>query len=410
MDHSKLQHVHSALKRVERNGVEVGFTVEKPYKNPAWVMSHDAKQLRILAELQEPVERFESCKIGNTILFFGSARARSPEAWGASLKRAEDVLADPAASEADKKKAQADKDQLKKIEWMVPVYRETQALAKKLTEWSMSRLGAIDPDLGKIPYAIATGGGPGCMEAANRGASEVEGAITAGIAISLPFESSINKYCTPEASLLHHYFFTRKLALVQSSRALVVTAGGWGSLDELFEVLTLLQTGKVEHAEHYPVVLYPGSYWRKVVNFDIMVEGGVIASHDMNRLLFTDNIDEAFTYITEKLLKWEAAVAETKKAAAKAAENLPRSPAAAAYDAKVKAYLQARKAAGEGTSPVASSPVPAGGAGAQPGLASIAVAGGVGGFDVVSPVPLPHITGATTASPATGVVSPLGAK
>lgn len=205
-------------------------------------------------------------------------------------------------------------------------------------------------------------------------------------------------------SLLNSFLFSlpAELALVQSSRALIVSAGGWGSLDELFEVLTLLQTGKVEHAEDYPVVLFPASYWKKVIDQDFLVERGVIASHDLGRVLYTDDIVEAFTYITSKLLRWEEKVKASKAAAVEAAKALPKTPAAAAYDAKVQEYLQQQKNKGLVVSATA---------------AAVAGAGTSTGFDVASPVPLPGGAAASAATPVEGsssatgvVVSPLGAQ
>lgn len=168
----------------------------------------------------------------NTILVFGSARSRSPEDHAAAVKKEESVLADESASAEAKKKATDGLARLAKTAWMVPVYTQVQELSRRLTEWSMSRTGQ-GPYGGGAPYIISTGGGPGLMEAANRGAAEVPGAISAGIAISLPFEHGVNKYVTQELSFMSHYFCTRKLHLVGPARALIVTAGGFGSCDEL---------------------------------------------------------------------------------------------------------------------------------------------------------------------------------
>lgn len=124
-----------------------------------------------------------------------------------------------------------------------------------------------------------------------------------------------------------HFFFTRKVALAAPARALIVTAGGFGTMDELFEILTLLQCGKIAYAEHFPVVLFPGSFWRRVVNFDVFVEAGVVSPKDLDLIFFTDSVEEATTHITERLLRWEAAAAADAKKKAEAEAGVELSPA-----------------------------------------------------------------------------------
>jgi predicted Rossmann-fold nucleotide-binding protein len=233
---------------------------EKSYKNQSYMASHEAKPLRILAEFLEPEQRFRACGVDRTILFFGSARARSHADHTAAVARAEAAVADPAAAPEERRRQAAALDRLRRSAWMCDVYEDVASLARRLTEWSMARIptgpsspggggagGAARPHgVASWPpnYVVCTGGGPGLMEAANRGAAEVPGAITAGVAISLPFEAGLNKYVTPELAFTQHYFFSRKHALCYPARALVACPGGFGTADELFEVLTLLQSGK----------------------------------------------------------------------------------------------------------------------------------------------------------------------
>jgi len=190
MDHSKLAHVHAHMQQKVVSGEEL-FLPEKSYKNATWLNSHGAKTLRILSEIIEPEQRFAAAGVKNTILFFGSARAKSPENHAIAVKKSEAVLADAAASEAEKEKHRVVLDRLHKMAWMCDIYTVVADLSRRLTEWSMSRIGATGAG---VPYVISTGGGPGLMEAANCGAAQVPGAISAGIAISLPFEQGLNKY------------------------------------------------------------------------------------------------------------------------------------------------------------------------------------------------------------------------
>ena len=180
-------------------GGETYVLPEKAYKNPAWIASHDAKPLRILAEFLEPEQRMRLCGISRTILFFGSARARSPEDHAAAVARAAVAVAG-AQGEGDARKHQGALERLERTRWMCDVYGRVEELARRLSEWSMRRVGRD----GSLPFIVSTGGGPGLMEAANKGAASVPGAVTAGIAISLPFEAGLNKYVTPELAFQHH--------------------------------------------------------------------------------------------------------------------------------------------------------------------------------------------------------------
>jgi uncharacterized protein (TIGR00730 family) len=198
---------------------------------------------------------------------------------------------------------------------MAPVMVEVRELARRLAAWSVER-GARGG--GATRYVVSTGGGPGFMNAANRGASDVPGALSVGMGISLPFEAGLNKYCTPELSWEYHYFFMRKKSMCATCRAFIVCPGGFGTFDELFEILTLMQSGKIELAEHLPVVLLGEAFWRRVVDWRALLEMGVISQSDLHRLYFCDSADAAFAHVTARLSDYEAARA-AEAAAAKAA-------------------------------------------------------------------------------------------
>jgi uncharacterized protein (TIGR00730 family) len=260
---------------------------ERAHQNRSWLASKGAKPVRILSELIETEERLAAANITSTILFFGSARSKF-SASHTSMSSRVDL-------------SEEEKLSLQKTKWMTTVMDDVCLLAKVLTEWSMSR--AVEN--GFVPYTVATGGGPGMMEAANKGAALVENSISIGMGITLPFETGVNIYCTPELSFEFQYFFTRKYCMVYNCRAFIATPGGYGTLDELFEVLTLLQNGKIEHGDTLPVVLFGKKFWTEVINWQMMEELGVISKSDIDRLFITDNVDDAFKYVTEKLILYE---------------------------------------------------------------------------------------------------------
>lgn len=286
----------------------------------------------------EPEQRLDAAGVRNTILFFGSARSRSPEEHAAAVAAANATLQDADAPPEAAAAARAQLARLAKTAWMCPIYDSIVELSRRLTEWSMGRL-VLDPATGavKMPYIVATGGGPGLMEAANRGAASVPGAMTIGMGISLPFEAGLNRYCTPETSFEMHYFFTRKFSMCAPTRAFVACPGGYGTADELFEVLTLLQSGKIEQQALMPVVLFGVAFWKTVVNWQALADYGTISQFDVDRLLFTDSVDEAFEHITHKLLLWEAEKAKATAAAAAALAKTALSAAAQAHAAALQA-------------------------------------------------------------------------
>ena len=250
----------------------------KAYHDDKFMRSPNARSLRILAEYLEPDSRFRRYKIDDTIVFFGSARIISRD-------EAETAVAEAKAEDGNVAAAQ------KKLE-LSHYYEATRELARRFTEWSKS-LDDVDKR-----FVVCTGGGPGIMEAANRGASEARG-VNVGLNISLPFEQHENPYATRELIFEFHYFFMRKFWFTYLAKAMVVMPGGFGTLDELFETLTLIQTDKIR--KKMPIVLFGKSYWENVVNFQTLVEFGTISEEDLNLFLLTDSIDEAYAYITEQL-------------------------------------------------------------------------------------------------------------
>lgn len=379
------------------------FLPPKPYMNSAWMSNaHAAKNLRILAEVAEPPARFSAAGVKNVILFFGSARAKARADFVKETARLAAAVArheaDADAGEAGAKEAAATARsaaaRLASTAWLVPVYEDVQLLAAKFSAWALARAdadvhaaaaaavaagggamgaAAAAADAGSVPYIVSTGGGPGLMEAANRGAASVPGAITAGIAIALPFEAGINRFVTKELAMELRYFFTRKVALAAPARALIVTAGGFGTMDELFEVLTLLQTGKIDLPEHFPVVLFPGSYWRRVVDFPALAAAGVISPRDLDFLFFTDSVDDAFAHVTARLLRWEAAAANLRAEAESADLRTPLTPA---FTAHVNALAKRRADAAAKATAAALS-----GAASLPKIAAVGRSSSFGGGD-----------------------------
>ncbi|MCC5995341.1 MAG: LOG family protein [Oceanicaulis sp.] len=249
------------------------------YVNPDFMGSPDARPLRILAEYLYPKRQFEKHNVDDTILFFGSARIPSGEDAKAALDTAKAAGADTAAAE--------------RAVFMSQYYDQTRELARRLTEWSM----ALE-DCQERRFVVCTGAGPGIMEAANRGANDA-GGETVGLGITLPMEEANNPYVTPDLNFEFHYFFTRKFWFLYPAKALVLMPGGFGTLDELFETLTLLQTKKMK--KRLPVVLFGSEYWDKVLNLEALADFGSINHSDLELIYRTDSVDDAFTYIVDQL-------------------------------------------------------------------------------------------------------------
>jgi uncharacterized protein (TIGR00730 family) len=251
---------------------------EKAYRNDAFLVSRQARPLRILAEYLHPEARFERLGISDTIVFFGSSRLLSAEEAAARLDAARCDGGDLAAAEQGLA--------------MSRYYEDCRELARRLTEWSKTLSET------KRRFVVCTGGGKGIMEAANRGASEAKG-LNIGLNISIPSEQQGNSFITRHLSFDFHYFFMRKFWFVYLAKALVAFPGGFGTLDEFFEVMTLVQTGKLK--KRLPIVLYGRAFWDKVMNLDALVEFGTISRGDLALFHTTDSVDEAFAFITREL-------------------------------------------------------------------------------------------------------------
>src|SRR5512146_1283316 len=259
------------------------FTSERSalaYENKSFLNGPDGRALRILSEYMEPLARFRHERVQDTVVFFGSARFVSSSAASEGLK----ILQKPGGATLAPPHEQ---DKLKRAETAVDMaryYEDARRLARILTEWSLQLKSK------RHRFVVTTGGGPGIMEAANLGAREA-GGKTIGLNISLPFEQVPNPYISPELNFEFHYFFMRKLWFAYLARALVVFPGGFGTLDELTEILTLQQTGKL--ARRTPILLYGSTFWNEVLNFDALVRHGTIAREDLDLFTFADDPDTA---------------------------------------------------------------------------------------------------------------------
>ena len=252
------------------------------YYDTKFIGSSDGRVMRILAEYFGPLQRFRRNKIADTIVFFGSARIKSKEEAQTALQNA--------PLNTSKKK----KEQLKCDFQMSRYYEDSRKLAYKLTKWSMNLKE------NRKRFIITSGGGPGIMEAANKGADEAKG-LAVGLNITLPYEQSGNKWISKDLSLYFHYFFMRKFWFLYLAKALVIFPGGFGTLDELMELLTLIQTEKIR--KKVPVVVYDKKFWNKIINFDQLVKMGTISKEDMKLFYMTDSIDDAYKYLTKEIVK-----------------------------------------------------------------------------------------------------------
>ncbi len=262
----------------------------KAYKNLEFLTSSDARIIRILTEFLEPQQRFRRSGIRDTIVFFGSARVKPREE---ALKEA-NLLKNQLARA--KRPTRSLKERLREAEALLPMskyYDDTVELARLLTEWSKTLKHSNR-------FVVCSGGGPGIMEAANKGADLAKGK-SVGMNISLPFEQFANRYITKGLNFEFHYFFMRKFWFAYLAKALVVFPGGFGTLDELMEILTLLQTDKIK--KKMTVVIYGSEYWNKVINWDEIVARGVVSRRDLKLFKYCDSPREAFEHLKKSLLK-----------------------------------------------------------------------------------------------------------
>jgi uncharacterized protein (TIGR00730 family) len=257
------------------------------YTDPEFLESDDARPLRILAEYLEPLRRFKAQKIQDTVVFFGSARIHSREHAEQALERLERRFGTRTGTPIDPHLLRG----RKAVEWS-HYYEEARTLARMLTEWS---IGLEAPH---HRFVVTSGGGPGIMEAANRGAYEA-GGKTIGLNIRLPFEQGPNRYITEGLHFEFHYFFMRKFWFAYLAKALVIFPGGFGTLDEMFEILTLMQTEKL--AKQIQIILYGNDYWEQILRVEPMAEWGAIGPGDIHLLTQANTPEEAFELLKAHL-------------------------------------------------------------------------------------------------------------
>jgi uncharacterized protein (TIGR00730 family) len=311
MDDEKQKSVPAAM--IPGNGAPPPLAAAPlAYENLSFLNSADGRLIRIVSEYMEPLARIRREQIQDTVVFFGSARFRGREEADHELELLENTGSrEPAPSHEQPAKApeiaagKASDLQRKRAVAAVEMaryYEDARRLAGLLTTWTKT-----------IPsrrhrFVVTSGGGPGIMEAANRGAHEA-GGKTIGMNIRLPFEQAPNRYITPSLNFEFHYFFMRKLWFAYLAKALVVFPGGFGTLDEMFEILTLAQTHKL--GNKITVVIYGSEYWKKVFNLDVLVDTGAISPKDIELFQFADTPEQAFELLrkglTENYLVAEAA-------------------------------------------------------------------------------------------------------
>ncbi len=257
------------------------------YHDLDFLESDEARPIRILAEYLEPLRRFRDQNIQDTVVFFGSARVHSRVNAERALQKLRSGKRGPDYATALKRSRKA-------LEWS-RYYEDARELARQLTTWSLSLQSP------RHRFVVCSGGGPGIMEAANRGAYEA-GGKTIGLNIRLPFEQGANRYITPGLHLEFHYFFMRKFWFAYLAKALVVFPGGFGTLDELFEILTLAQTQKL--SKQMCVILYGREYWGQILDLKPMDEWGAINASDLELMKWVDSPDEALEQLRGHLMEF----------------------------------------------------------------------------------------------------------
>ncbi|KAF8822505.1 lysine decarboxylase family protein [Cardiosporidium cionae] len=311
----------------------------KSYDNSKWMHGRSARHVRILCEYLEVQDRLGNAQVLFTLLVFGSARSFSRANWEIEMKKsmAEQEEANAANDTARIEELEQKLKRLRRIEKLCEYWDKTYVLCKMLMTWfqTLEARKALSRILREVPsptgstlaryfnvdvksvenvampsqVALCTGGGKGLMEAANKGAHDVEGARSMGMGVSLPFEPELNTYVDPDLAFEFHYFFTRKFWMAYTAVAIIAVPGGFGTLDELMELLTLKQTGKLKR--DIPIVLFGETFWKQVINFDAMVEYGTISERDRNQLFFTDEPLDAFNYIKEHILSDKLILGDT---------------------------------------------------------------------------------------------------
>ncbi len=257
------------------------------YHNLRFLESADARALRILSEYFDPLAHLRKAGVRHTVVFFGSARILPREAAVQNLREVElRIQASPAAA------LQADLKRARMGVHMSRYYEEARELSRLITAWAMK--------VNNSPrfLMVCSGGGPGIMEAANRGAREA-GGKSIGLNIKLPMEQNPNPYISPELSMVFRYFFMRKLWFAQPAQALIVFPGGFGTMDEMFEFLTLIQTHKMGHRVN--IFLYGSKFWKRAINFGWLLEAGTISREELKLIRFVDSPQQAFEILKDEL-------------------------------------------------------------------------------------------------------------
>jgi uncharacterized protein (TIGR00730 family) len=261
------------------------------YENKNFLDSPDGRILRILAEYNEPLSRFRKERIQDTVVFFGSARFHSQSHAESALQLLEKPGSRAPASPEQQQRLQRARADLQ----MAHYYEDARRLAHMFTDWTVHLPGK------RHRFVVTSGGGPGIMEAANRGAREA-GGKTIGLNIRLPYEQMPNPFITPGLNFEFHYFFMRKFWFAYLAKALVIFPGGFGTMDELFELLTLAQTDKL--AKKILVIIYGSDYWNRVINFQALVDAGTISPQDLELFRMVDTPEEGFKHLRDGLTKF----------------------------------------------------------------------------------------------------------